>query len=33
LLLSALEENIRKYEEKFGKIKISGKEETKTFGF
>lgn len=33
LLLNALEENIRKYEERFGRIKVAGKEETKTFGF
>ncbi len=33
LLLSALEENIRKYEERFGKIRLPGKEESKTFGF
>ncbi len=33
LLLNALEENIKKYEERFGKIKVSGKEEIKPFGF
>ncbi|MEO0098774.1 MAG: DUF3467 domain-containing protein [candidate division WOR-3 bacterium] len=33
LLLNALEENIKRYEERFGKIKIPGKEESKSFGF
>ncbi len=33
LLLNALEENIKKYEERFGKIKIPGKDEAKPFGF
>lgn len=34
LLLSALEENIKKFEERFGKIKLISKEETtKGFGF
>ncbi|MEO0091845.1 MAG: DUF3467 domain-containing protein [candidate division WOR-3 bacterium] len=34
LLLNALEENIKKYEDRFGKIKLLGKEEEiKGFGF
>lgn len=33
LLLNALEDNIKKFEERFGKIKVVGKEENKGLGF
>lgn len=32
-LLGALQDNIKKYEEKFGEIKIHGNEQGKNFGF
>jgi len=32
-LLNALQENIKKYEEQFGEIKIHGQEHGKNFGF
>ena len=33
LLMSAIRDNIQKYEEKFGEIKIHGEEATNPFGF
>ncbi len=33
LLKNALEDNLKKFEERFGKIKLIGKEEAKGFGF